>query len=799
MATPAKMRRVQQQRAGEQTSGRPSGWRRKWPSGQPTDGPRKRTNGQPTDGPRKRTSVRPNRWSTDGPRKKPNLQRSDGPRKRPNVGPNMRPNGGPRKGPNGKPNGRRSNGPRTRPNIRPNMRASDGPRKGPNVRPSDGPRKGPNVRPSDGPRKGPNVRASDGPRKGPNMPASDGPRKGPNVRASDGPRKGPNVRASDGPRKRPIVRVSDGPRKGPNVRASDGPRKGPNMRPSDGPRKRPNMRPSDRPRKRPNVRRSDGPRKRPNVRPGDESSEESRRWPNRQFSVRPNPGPPAPKPLSLEAAAAEEARRQQHLLALGRDKPEVERCLEELVFGGDHQEGDEECLLRRLRGSGDDRVVGGKLRKDSSDSEEENEAKDNSLSRRKPVWMDEDDDKEEAIDMTEHRRKALKKSTQEKQLTKKQFQRRLREEFQQAMGGNPAWAEIGRKKRHSEDDSEDEEENLLLRTGNFITTSASLPRGVLEIKKCPDANCQLPSSANLSSVRFHPCAQVVMTASRDTSLTLFQVDGKTNPKIQSISLERFPIYQARFSASGEEVIATSVRSKIIYVYDMIGGSINPVHQVRGLEENFVKKFEVSPDGSFLLLTGTKGYLHLLSMKSKELIGSMKISGKSLASVFSPDSSKVFSTSDTGDVFIWDVGSRKYLHRFTDEGCLSGRCIALSRNGQYVACGSSSGVVNVYTQEACLRDANPKPVRAIMNLVTPATSLAFNPTTEILAIASNEANEGLKMVHLPSCTVFSNFPESNKKGIFLSQSMDFSPRSGFFTLGNNKGRALLYRLQHYADF
>lgn len=33
-----------------------------------------------------------------------------------------------------------------------------------------------------------------------------------------------------------------------------------------------------------------------------------------------------------------------------------------------------------------------------------------------------------------------------------------------------------------------------------------------------------------------------------------------------------------------------------------------------MEEKFVKNFEVSPDGSFMLLTGTSGYLHLLSMK-----------------------------------------------------------------------------------------------------------------------------------------------------------------------------------------
>lgn len=53
---------------------------------------------------------------------------------------------------------------------------------------------------------------------------------------------------------------------------------------------------------------------------------------------------------SLPAVDAEEERRlrRQNRLALEEDKPEVERCLEELVFG--HVEDDRDALLRRLRG-----------------------------------------------------------------------------------------------------------------------------------------------------------------------------------------------------------------------------------------------------------------------------------------------------------------------------------------------------------------------------------------------------------------------------------------------------------------
>lgn len=46
-------------------------------------------------------------------------------------------------------------------------------------------------------------------------------------------------------------------------------------------------------------------------------------------------------------------------------------------------------------------------------------------------------------------------------------------------------------------------------------------------------------------------------------------------------MEKFPIFKACFSATGEEVLATSTHSKVLYVYDMLAGKLIPVHQVRG--------------------------------------------------------------------------------------------------------------------------------------------------------------------------------------------------------------------------
>lgn len=395
-------------------------------------------------------------------------------------------------------------------------------------------------------------------------------------------------------------------------------------------------------------------RRRPDRRTGARPDRKTRVRPDRRVGAGPG-GPPrkaAPssqrKPparpsaaaaaMAVAAAAAEERRlRQRNRLTLEEDKPAVERCLEELVFGGG--EDDEDALLQRLRGP---RV---QAQEDSGDSEVENEAKDNFPPQKKPVWVDEEDEDEEMVDMMNNRfRKDMMKNANESKLSKEELQKRLKEEFQHAMGGVPSWAETKKRKTSSDDESEEDEDELLQRTGNFISTSTSLPKGILKMKNCQHANAERPTTARISSVQFHPRAQVVMVAALDNTVSLFQVDGKTNPKIQSIYLENFPIFKACFSANGEEVLATSTHSKVLYVYDMLAGKLIPVHQVRGLKEKIVRSFEVSPDGSFLLIKGVAGYCHLLAMKTKELIGSMKINGRVAASTFSSDSKKVYASS-----------------------------------------------------------------------------------------------------------------------------------------------------------
>lgn len=63
------------------------------------------------------------------------------------------------------------------------------------------------------------------------------------------------------------------------------------------------------------------------------------------------------------------------------------------------------------------------------------------------------------------------------------------------------------------------------------------------------------------------------------------------------------------------------------------------------------------------------------------------------------------------------------------------------------------------------------------------------------MASSQKKNQLKLVHLPSCTVFENWP-TERTPLNKVTCLDFSPGGAYMAFGENKGRVLLYRLKHF---
>ena len=107
-----------------------------------------------------------------------------------------------------------------------------------------------------------------------------------------------------------------------------------------------------------------------------------------------------------------------------------------------------------------------------------------------------------------------------------------------------------------------------------------------------------------------------LVAGLNGTASLFQVDGKTNPKIQTVNFQNFPIKCARFSADGREFLVGSQHHPHLFAYDMMAGKIGKVRWNRAGEAAATNSqaFEVSPDGQLLAVRGRAGAIHLLSAR-----------------------------------------------------------------------------------------------------------------------------------------------------------------------------------------
>ncbi|KAF8976480.1 U3 small nucleolar RNA-associated protein 18 [Entomortierella lignicola] len=415
----------------------------------------------------------------------------------------------------------------------------------------------------------------------------------------------------------------------------------------------------------------------------------------------------------------------------------------------------------------------------------------------KPAWVDEDDKALTISLKSVNRLKKLRKEDNEDVVSGVDYEQRLRKH----------WAAPDRKRRrgarggdsdseYSDEESEKEDDSLLTSSKGFLEKSSRLktlsPESI-SVTRVKNANQNGYSKSVVQSVEFHPNSQMLLTAGFDRTLRIFQVDGKLNQLIQSVFYKDMPIYKASFNATGNSIVASG-RRKYFYTFDIEAGKVDKSQGIYGRQEKSLEKFVLSPCGQWIAFLGRDGYIVLVSSSTRQWVRNLKMNGNVRALAWSNDSTYLYSIGSDTEVYQWEVSSGKCLHRFADEGGFRPTCIAVSPNDQFFAVGSKSGIVNIYDR-TCLTTSTPKPLRAIGNLTTSIHTMRFNHDSQILAISSKGRKDQLRLIHIPSLKVFPNWPTKGTPLSYVS-SLAFSPRSGYLAIGNDKGKVLLYRLNHY---
>lgn len=415
----------------------------------------------------------------------------------------------------------------------------------------------------------------------------------------------------------------------------------------------------------------------------------------------------------------------------------------------------------------------------------------------KPVWVDEEEEKTSVNIASVNRLRKLRKEEDESVISGSEYVSRLRAHHIKLNPGTE-WAHLGSQPKvyySSDYESDVEELDDILRTNEdlVVKSDRKLLPGLLEYSRLVDANAEDPSNGPINSVQFHKNAQLLLSAGLDRRLRFFQIDGKRNAKIQSIFLEDCPIRKASFLPDGSQVIISG-RRKFFYSLDLVKAKVNKIGPLTGREEKSLEYFEVSPDSNTIAFTGNEGYILLVSSTTKQLIGTLKMNGTVRSLSFAANGHHLLSFGGDGHIYHWDLRTRACFHKAIDDGCVNGTTLSTSPNGTLFAAGSDSGVVNVYNREAFL-GGKRKPIKTIENLTTKVDFLKFNNDAQILAIGSGMKKNSLKLIHIPSFTVFSNWPPPNRTLNYPS-SLDFSPGGGFMAFGNAAGKVLLYKLHHY---
>jgi U3 small nucleolar RNA-associated protein 18 len=225
------------------------------------------------------------------------------------------------------------------------------------------------------------------------------------------------------------------------------------------------------------------------------------------------------------------------------------------------------------------------------------------------------------------------------------------------------------------------------------------------------------------------------------------------------------------------------------VWNVATGKVEKVSRIYGHqhEQRTMEYFSLSPNGKYMALRGSSrkggGVINILDASTLQWVTQARIESRGGVADFAwwDNGQGLAIAGKNGEVTEWSVDDG-VIGRWSDEGAVGTTVIALGgKSGRdqlfggdrWVAIGSSSGVVNVYDRRAwsensssdadTISDANngipraPKPVRALQNLTTPTSHLTFSPDGQVLAMASRWKANAMRLVHLPSATVFKNWP------------------------------------------
>ncbi|KAI0394043.1 WD40 repeat-like protein [Xylariaceae sp. FL0594] len=465
-----------------------------------------------------------------------------------------------------------------------------------------------------------------------------------------------------------------------------------------------------------------------------------------------------------------------------------------------------------------------------------------------PAWEDSDDDRLTISLASVSQLRKLRNTEADDVIDGTEYTRRLRQQYLR-LNPMPKWAiqaqEPPKKRRRRSSagsatsaSSEEGEEtgdletealalDKLLRDASALTGGTSararkLRPEVIDIQRSRD----IPDThQDITSLAFHPKYPVLLSSSTSSLLYLHHIAPTAyptpNPMLTSTQVKQVPIRRAQFSPDGRKIFIAG-RRRFIHQWDIENGVVLKTNKVHGHheEQRSWERFKLSPCGRYLGLVSSMrkggGIINILNVHTMQWIAAARLDSRGGIADFCwwSTGNGLTILGKGGQVGEYSMVSKRFVGVWHDEGSNGATVLALGGSGgpvllgedRWVVVGSNSGVVNIYDRHALILPtgadddddvlklkSRPEPERALMQLTTPVTVLAFSPDGQLLAMASRFKKDCMKLVHLPSCTVYRNWP-TEQTPLGRIAAIAFGTKSDVLAVGNDAGKIRLWEIR-----
>ena len=467
-----------------------------------------------------------------------------------------------------------------------------------------------------------------------------------------------------------------------------------------------------------------------------------------------------------------------------------------------------------------------------------------------PAWEDSDDEKLSISLAGATRLRKLRISEAEDVVNGTEYTRRLRQQYLR-VNPEPGWVKSAvaasegrptkRRRRSSAgsgddqtssgSDSDSDIEALpldkFLRDVNKLSgrdgpaTRRKLRPETIDIQRSRD----IPNKHNapVNAFSFHPEYPVLLSSSAASILYLHHIAPEAhptpNPQLTSVQIKQVDVRRAEFMYPHGDQIYFAGRRKFFHHWDLPSGVVQKTSKIQGhrLEHKSMERFKLSPCGRYMAVVASTrkggGIINVLSTASHQWVTAARLSSQNGIADFAWWSTGEGMTilGRDGQVGEYSMEEKKFLALWIDEGCVGGIVVALGGHGgpevlgddRWVAVGSNSGITNIYDRHELLLPSKeggevvfkerPTPRRVFEQLVTPVTELAFSPDGQLFAFASREKKDSLRLVHLPSCTVYRNWP-TEQTPLGRITAVGFGRQSDVLAVGNDQGKIRLWQIR-----